>query len=192
MLKNMWWVLLLRGILFVLFGIIAIGWPAITFLVLVFAFSLYIVFSGVLNLIYGILGVQDSHRYWFLLIAIAVLEIGAGAYAFSHPRIDIAAFILLIGFVFIVRGIFETIIAFEKTYTNHHRVLMSIGGVLGIIAGLIILRYPITGGLAFIWVIGLYALVVGSVYIALSVTTKEIPDNAVHALSGNSEHSERK
>jgi len=173
-LKNMWWLLLLRGISFALFGIVAIGWPAITFTALAFAFALYIVISGILNLVYGIIGIQDVHRYWFLTIIIGVLEIAAGAYAFRTPLISITAFVLLIGFMFIVRGIFETVTAFEHVHDTTHKVLMSASGIIGIFAGLIILRYPLPGSLAFTWVLGAYALVAGSIYIALSVMVKEI------------------
>jgi uncharacterized membrane protein HdeD (DUF308 family) len=53
-------------------------------------------------------------------------------------------------------------------------VLTAIGGILGIVAGIIVLRYPIAGGLAYVWVLGLYALVAGSIYIALAIMTKGI------------------
>jgi uncharacterized membrane protein HdeD (DUF308 family) len=173
-LKNLWWLLLLRGISFILFGIMAIGWPAITFVTLAFVFALYIIISGILNLTYGIISIQDVHRYWFLTIIIGLLEIAAGAYAFRIPLLSITAFVLLIGFTFVVRGIFEAITAFEHVHNITHKILMSTSGIIGVLAGLIILRYPVPGSLAFTWVLGAYALIVGSIYIALAVAAKEI------------------
>jgi len=183
--KNIWWVLLLRGILFLLFGIVATLWPSITFVTLAFVFAFYIILSGVFSLIYGIMGIHHTHKYWFLMIVVGILEISVGAYAFNNPLINIAALTLLIGFTLIVRGIFETIAAFEDMYGQSHKVLLAIGGILGILAGIFVLRYPVTGSLAFTWVLGVYALITGSIFIALSMTIKEITDDVSELASGN-------
>jgi|GEM_PF-6797724 len=41
------------------------------------------------------------------------------------------------------------------------RILEVVAGILAILAGFLVLRYQIAGGLAFIWVIGVYGIVVG-------------------------------
>jgi uncharacterized membrane protein HdeD (DUF308 family) len=184
-LKHIWWLLLLRGILFLLFGVIAILWPAITFITLAFVFALFVIFSGISNLIHGVMGIQHSTKYWFLLIIIGIFEIAVGAYAFNNPLINIAALVLLIGFTFIIRGIFETIAAFEDMYGKSHKILLAIGGVLGIIAGIIVLRYPVVGTLAFTWVLGFYAVITGSILIGIAMTVKEITDDIQHVLPKN-------
>lgn len=176
--KNIWWILLLRGIVFLLFGIIATLWPAITFVTLAFVFALYIILSGIFSLIYGIMGIHHAHKYWFLTIVVGLLEIAVGAYAFNNPLINIAALTLLIGFTFIIRGIFETISAFEDMYGHSHKILFALGGILGIVAGILVLRYPVAGTLAFTWILGVYALITGAIFIALSMTLKEFIDEA--------------
>lgn len=182
-LKNIWWILLLRGILFLLFGIFATFWPSITFITLAFVFALYIILSGVFNIIYGIMGIHHTHKYWFLILVIGIFEIGVGVFAFNNPLINIAALSLLIGFTFIIRGIFETIAAFEDMYGHSHKVLLAIGGILGIIAGILVLRYPIAGSLAFTWVLGVYALITGSIFIALSIIIKDISNEVSELFS---------
>ena len=119
------------------------------------------------------------------MIVVGILEIGVGVYAFNNPLINISALTLLIGFTFIVRGIFETIAAFEDIYGHSHKVLLAIGGILGIIAGILVLRYPVAGSLAFTWVLGVYALIAGSIFIALSMTIKEITADVSKLVSGN-------
>src|ERR1700722_10538957 len=109
-LKNIWWLFLIRGLIFTLFGVLAIGWPAVTFVALFFAFSLFLLLSGIINLIHGITGIHGNHRYWVLTMIIGLVEIVSGAYVLHHPNIGITAFVLLLGFTFIVRGIFEAII----------------------------------------------------------------------------------
>jgi uncharacterized membrane protein HdeD (DUF308 family) len=176
-LTNIWWLLLLRGIIFIIFGLIAISWPAMTLVVLDFIFAFLILFSGISNLISGITSIGHEHKYWFLTIIAGIFEIGVSAYAFNNPGIGIAALILLIGFTFIIRGVFEIFSAFDDIYSTSQRTLLAIGGALGVIAGIVVLRYPVTGGLAFIWVLGLYTIVVGSIYIALSIMTKGAIDD---------------
>jgi len=182
-LKNIWWLLLLRGIIYILFGFVAILWPTITFIALALVFALYIILSGIFNLIYGILGIHAVFRYWFLFIILGLFEIGVGAYALNNPTINIAALILLIGFAFIVRGVFETITAFEDMHGTSHKALLAISGVLGIIAGIIVLRYPVAGSLAFTWVLGVYALITGSIQIGLAMTVKDITDDVTKLFS---------
>jgi uncharacterized membrane protein HdeD (DUF308 family) len=171
--KNLWWILLVKGIVFIIFGILAMGWPAITFVSLASIFALYIILSGLLNIIHGIVGLHAVYRYWFLTVLIGVLEIGAGTFAFRDLRFSVITLVLLIGFVFIIRGIFEAVSAFESFYSTAHKVLLAFNGVLGVIAGFIVLRYPAPASLAFTWVLGAYALIVGAIYIALSVTFVE-------------------
>ena len=172
MLKNVWWILLLKGIILVLFGLFTIFWPVISFIALSLVFALYILLSGVMNVIYGITGIS-AHRYWFLILTLGVFEIGVGAFAINHPHISIAALALLIGFTFLIRGIFEIISAFDSMFMPNHRILQSIGGTLSIIVGMIILRYPIRGSVAFTWILGIYALITGPMLIALSVIANE-------------------
>lgn len=171
--KNIWWILLLKGIILVLFGLFAVFWPAISFIALSLVFAFYILLSGVMNIIYGIVGIS-THRYWFLILALGVFEIGVGDFAINHPHISIAALALLIGFTFLIRGIFEIISAFDDMFIHAHRLLQSIGGALSIIVGLIVLRYPIRGGITFTWVLGVYALVAGPMLIALSVIANDV------------------
>lgn len=175
--KNFRVLLLLRGILFIIFGFLAIGWPGMALATLAFAFALLILLSGIANLINGILTVGRAYRYWFLSIIIGIIEIGVGAYAFNNPGIGLATLILLIGFTLIIRGIFDIAYAFDTVYSSSYRALFAIGGIIGIIAGIVILRYPVAGTLSFIWVLGLYTLVTGSIYAAMSIMGKEISED---------------
>jgi uncharacterized membrane protein HdeD (DUF308 family) len=177
--KNVWWILLLKGIILVLFGLFTVFWPAISFIALSLVFALYILLSGVMNVIYGIIGIS-THRYWFLILVLGIFELGVGVFAIDHPHISIAALALLIGFTFLIRGIFEIISAFDDMFIHTHRILQSIGGALSIVVGLIVLRYPISGGIAFTWVLGIYALITGPMLIALSVMANDM----AHAVNG--------
>jgi len=169
----MWWLILLRGICLIIFGLLAMAWPGITLITLAMLFSVYVFVSGVINIIQGIVSVE-KYRYWFLVLALGVLEIAAGAYALTHPLISIATLALLIGFMFSFRGILEIIAAFDIAYSGSMRTYFIIVGILGLIAGVVVLIYPVAGGLAFTWVLGVYALIAGAILVASSITLQNI------------------
>ena len=52
--KNMWWVLVLTGVLSVIFGFVAIIWPSITIGVLALLLAVYIGIYGVVDIVSGI------------------------------------------------------------------------------------------------------------------------------------------
>ncbi len=172
-LQNLWWLLLLQGLFLILFGFVAIAWPGLTFVTLVFIFAIYILLSGVLNIIHSVIGTKD-HQYWFLTLVLGIVEVSAGVYALNNPGISIAILVLLIGFTFIVRGVLGVISAFAPMYTDTHKLLLIVIGVLSVVAGIIVLRYPVAGTLAFTWVIGVYALIAGAIMIALSISVKDL------------------
>lgn len=175
----MWWVLLLRGIALLIFGVIAVLWPAISFIALAVLFAIFILVSGVLNLLEGIMNI-NTDRYWFLLLVLGIIEIGAGVYAINNPGIQLAALALLIGLTFVVRGIMEIIsIFFGENFDGSNRLLMLIGSALSILAGIVVLRYPIEGGIAFTWILGVYALIAGCILVAISFSARNLSGEIV-------------
>lgn len=155
------------------FGFVAIFWPVITFITLAFVFALYILLSGVLNLIHAIMGIHE-HRYWLLTLTLGLFEIAVGTFAINNPLLNIEALTLLIGFTFMIRGIFEIISAFENMFIPSHKILLCVSGILSLIVGLIVLRYPFAGRIAFTWIIGFYALIGGGILVAISMSAREL------------------
>jgi uncharacterized membrane protein HdeD (DUF308 family) len=103
---------------------------------------------------------------------IGFLELGIGVYLIRHINVGLATFILLVGIVLVVRGVVEFIMALAGESSNN-RVLMAIVGIVTALAGLIILREPVSGGIAFVWVVGLYALITGPILIALAHSARK-------------------
>lgn len=168
-----WWVLTLRGALAVLFGIAAVFWPGITLVTLLYLFSAYILVSGVIDIVHGVGGIS-KRAAWFLTLILGFAELGVGVYLLRHPHVAFTTFILLLGFMLIVRGVFEGVAAFSESSTNTNRVLMIIASLVAIIAGIVLLFQPASAGVAFVWILGLYALIVGPIMIALSLDLKKL------------------
>ncbi len=170
-LKPMWEALMFRGIAGILFGIAAVFWPGLTLVTLVYIFSIYILVSGIVGMVESV--VQLSRKQtWFWKMILGIVELAVGVYLVRHPGVTFTTFILVAGLVLIARGVFEGIMALVDENGATNKMLMIIGAVLSVLVGVIILMEPVSGGVAFVWVLGLYALITGPIWVALSLDVK--------------------
>jgi len=167
-----WGVTLVRGILALLFGIAAVFWPGITLVTLVYLFSAFILAYGLVGMITGISGGDESGTSRIFMILVGILEIGVGVYLLRHPYVSFATLILLIGFTLIIQGVFEIISGFFNEHGATNKLLVIIVGILSTLAGLVVLFQPAASGVAFVWILGLYALISGPLLIAMSLDVK--------------------
>jgi uncharacterized membrane protein HdeD (DUF308 family) len=82
-LARNWWLLLLRGILAVLFGVLAFVWPGITLLALATLFGIYALVDGATALAAAFTGAGAGSRAW--LVVAGILGLGAGLVALAWP-----------------------------------------------------------------------------------------------------------
>ena len=158
-----------EGIVAILFGIAAVFWPHETIKTLLYLFATFVIIIGVLNVMHGVGNIGRNASSWFLKVLLGVLELGVGVYLLRHPSVTFATFILLIGFTLIFNGVFRVVTAFSEKMSSALRTMLLIVGALGVVAGIVILFQPVAGGVAFVWILGLYALITGPVLIASAV-----------------------
>ena len=157
-----WWVLLIRGILAMLFGITAFALPGLTLLTLVLLYGLYALADGITALWVG-----GSSRAWSFVF-VGVFGVIAGAFTFIYPGITAIALLYVIAAWAIVRGLFEimTAIRLRKEISNEWALIT--GGIISVILALVLGANPAAGALAMVWVIAVCALVFGVMMIALA------------------------
>lgn len=171
-LQKSWWVFLIRGIVAVLFGIIAIIAPHTTTAVLALSFGLFLLVSGVVSVIYGLTSIRKTN-FWPVHLILGLVEAGFGVYLIQRPELTVALFIVFVALSLIFRGVIELAAAFEPGLSGGLRTLDIVAGALTILAGIVVWRYPVGGTLAFVWVLGLYALITGPVWIAFSLEARD-------------------
>lgn len=180
LMNDLWWLGVLQGAIAIFFGLAAIFWPGLTLLVLLYLFSAFLVIVGVAEIVNGLANITRISTWW-LLALVGALSIAAGVYLIRHPETTLQTFIVIVGLVLIARGIIEAISAFTNRAEGSHRVLAVLIGILAIIAGIAILAQPVAGGIAFVWILGLYALFYGAVIIAVSFRLRgELEDISNH------------
>lgn len=166
---TMWGIRVTEGVVAVLFGIAAVFWPGLTALTFLYLFAAFVLASGLINLFVGIFSFGEGVGVWILKTLLALLQIGIGVYLLRHPNVAFATVILLIGFAFIFRGVFEIVAAFMDDLSGGMRTALIVVGALSLLVGIIVLFQPVSSGVAFVWVVGLYALISGPLMIASAI-----------------------
>ncbi|MGE3148612.1 MAG: HdeD family acid-resistance protein [Pseudorhodoplanes sp.] len=158
-LARNWWALALRGVLGILFGVIAFAWTGATMLSLVLLFSAYMLVDGVFAIIAAVRAAQASER-WGLLALEGVADIATGVIAFVWPGITLFVFIIMIAVWALISGGLMLGAAFRLD-AAHGRWWLVLGGIASIIYGAALLVAPMIGAVVLTWWIGAYAIVFG-------------------------------
>ena len=163
--EDLWWLFVLQGIATLLFGVAALFLPGLTFATLIILFAVYAVVLGIIELVHGFGSIGKNSSWWFSLLVGLVLA-GAGVYLIRNPQTALDVFIVIVGAMILARGVFDLVISAFFVKKTESRWLWAIAGVLGVIAGIFLWNNPVSGGLAFVWALGLYALIAGSINLA--------------------------
>jgi uncharacterized membrane protein HdeD (DUF308 family) len=173
-LGDNWWLLLLRGIVAVLFGVLAYAWPGLTLLTLVLLWGAFAAADGIFALIGAFSGKARpvAPRWWLILVGIS--GIAAGAISFIRPDVAAVALLLLIALWAIVVGVSQILggIALRKEMQGEWMLILS--GLINILFGGVLIAQPAAGALAIIWVIGFFSILSGVSLIALSFRVKRM------------------
>lgn len=166
--KQLWGLGIATGVVSILFGILALFWPGLTVGLLIVLFGVFVLVWGIIGLIVSLASISTD-KFWWLELIFSLLAVGLAVYLLRNPVFAASIFVFFFGITFLVRGVVDILEGlFDGTRDGGNRVLHIILGVIGIIAGIITLSHPVTAGLAVVWIIGLYAVLYGSILIAFS------------------------
>jgi uncharacterized membrane protein HdeD (DUF308 family) len=161
-----WWSWLLRGIAAIVFGVLAIAWPGLTFLVFVAIFAAYAFIDGSFHLAAGIRARQRQHRW--LLVLEGLLGIAIAVLTFVWPGITAVALIFLIAAWAIIGGAMRIGLAIQLRKVIAGEWLLILSGVMSIIFGVLVFLVPAAGVVAIAFIVGVYAMLFGLVMIGLA------------------------
>jgi uncharacterized membrane protein HdeD (DUF308 family) len=163
-LARNWWLIALRGVLGVIFGVTALLMPITTILALVLLFSAYMIVDGAFAVYASIRAAQQGES-WGLLLLQGIASLAAGAIAFVWPGITVLVFVLLIAAWAIVSGCLMLAAAFR---TDNGRWWLALGGAAALLYGILMIGAPLAGAVVLTWWLGAFALVFGVALIILA------------------------
>jgi len=161
-----WWLVVLRGIVALIFGVLTIFRPGVTLAALILLFGAYAVVNGVFAVVAAIAH-RRGERHWVSLLLSGVLSIALGIVAFVLPGLTALSLLYVIAAWAIVTGVAEiaTAIRLRRVITGEW--LLVIAGVLSVLFGLFLVVFPGAGALTVTLWIGTYAIMLGILLIAL-------------------------
>jgi uncharacterized membrane protein HdeD (DUF308 family) len=171
-LAENWWLLLLRGVAAIIFGILAFFWPGVTLLTLVFLWGAYAIVDGVFSLWAAVSGRDSMTPRWWLAV-VGVAGIIAGLLAFSWPGLTAGILLLFIAGWAIVIGALEIWGAIQLRKEIEGEFWLILSGLLSIAFGLIVIGQPGVGALAVVWLIAGYAVLFGCSLVALALRLRQ-------------------
>jgi uncharacterized membrane protein HdeD (DUF308 family) len=164
--KDNWWTLVLGGVATLLFGIAAVFWPGLTLAVLLYLFSTFVLITGLVYVLAG-LGSANKSDTWFLPVVLGAFQVGVGVYLLRHPAVRFSTFIVLIGFTLIATGVFEAVnVYYSSRVSTKSQAISYLAALAALVVGIVILFAKPVNGVAFVWLLGLYAIVVGTIHLA--------------------------
>jgi len=160
-LTRNWWLLLVRGIVSVIFGVLAFVWPGITLLALTLLYGAYAFLDGALCLTAAVTGSSDKSTSTGWLLFVGILGVAVGVLTFAWPGLSAFTLVTLIGAWALMIGIFEIVGAIRLRKEIEDEWLLILSGAISVLFGLAILLSPGAGALALVWAIGAYAIAAG-------------------------------
>jgi uncharacterized membrane protein HdeD (DUF308 family) len=168
-----WGAVALRGVVAVLFGVVAIVWPGPTVAVLVILLGAFALVEGVANIVAGVRGRQG----W--AIAEGLISVIVGIVIVVWPAITALALLYIVAVWAIITGILRIVAAIQLRRVIRNEWLLVGSGLASVIFGVIAAAFPGAGILAIIWLLAAWSIVLGVLLIALALSLRQL----AHGLS---------
>jgi uncharacterized membrane protein HdeD (DUF308 family) len=155
-----WWLYAVRGVVAVIFGVVAFARPEQALQALVLVFGAYALVDGILAMVAGIAARGYFERWWAVLLE-GVAGVVIGLLTFFLPNITALVLLYFIAAWALITGIFEIVAAIQLRRVITDEWMLILGGLLSIGFGIMLFFFPGIGAMSMIWVIAVYAVVFG-------------------------------
>jgi uncharacterized membrane protein HdeD (DUF308 family) len=164
---SLWWSIALRGLLAIVFGVIALVNPRGTAEALILLFGVWSLLDAAFAFVAAARRAQ-AHLRWGWVLSEGMVGVAAGIIAFVYPGITMLAVVIFVAVRAILLGILQIggAIAWQR---SQWRSLHALIGVVSVLFGAMLLWQPGLGALALIWSIGVYAIIFGAMTLALAL-----------------------
>ena len=175
--SNIWWLVLLRGLLVLGLGILLISKPMATLVILVHVMGIFWFIDGLATLFESIRG-RKTHTNWGWGVFVGIISALAGLIVFVQPVISavigMTFLIYLVAIMILASGIWSVITGIRLRKAIKNEWSMILGGILYVIFGLLLLGNPVMSAMMIVWLFGLSALVGGIFLIIASFRIRKL------------------
>lgn len=176
-LARWWWAYILRGVIAIGFGVLALLSPAWGLAVLVALFGLWALLEGVTSFMTGLRSRRSSRNWWLDLLE-GVASIAAGILALLFPGFAFEILLLLIGLWAIVIGVFQVYLAIRLRDEIEGELWLGLAGLAAILFGVATLLFPAGSALSIVWLIAAFAIAFGVLLVVMGWRLRRINELA--------------
>lgn len=173
MLKSLSTSLIVRGILALAVGILALAWPGVTVLALVILFAVYALIAAGLEAMRAFGSVQAGPAAGHLLLGLA--DLAAGVIALTWPGPTALVLVLIVASWAAVAGVVEIAAGFRAGEPAGTRALFFLGGLASVAFGVALFAHPGMGAVALALLFGLFNLIYGTSVLAQGIELRRAP-----------------
>ncbi|MFP3913974.1 MAG: HdeD family acid-resistance protein [Actinomycetota bacterium] len=166
-----WWMFLVRGLVAVGFGLVALVWPEITLIVLVVLFAAFALVDGIVSVVSGLTG-RESVRWWMVVWGLVGVAVGIGILLAAD--IGALALVYVIAAWATATGALQIAAAISWRKEIDNEWILILGGILSVIVGIAMAVVPGAGALALVWLIGAYAVVFGVLQLMVGYRLRDL------------------
>jgi uncharacterized membrane protein HdeD (DUF308 family) len=166
-----------RGVVAVLFGLLAFARPGPTALALVLLFGTYAFCGGAAAIMTALRGDRGGASRDVLLLD-GVVGVVIAICSLRWPGRMGVTLAWVVGAWAIASGAMEIVNAMQLRRLLAHEWSLALAGVASVAFGLVMLLRPLAGGLAIMWSLGAYAFAFGALSIALGVRLRSFSNHA--------------
>jgi len=174
-LAGNWWLVALRGLAAIVFGVIAFWSPAAMMLAIALLFAAYSLVDGILNVMLAVRGMRRRHARWGWILANGLFGIAVAVLVVLWPGLTVLIFVFIFAAWALVSGVL-LLAAAIKLKKTHGRWLMVVGGLLSVACGVLLFVAPLIGAVVLTWWLGAYTLVFGVALLALAFRLRKRRD----------------
>ncbi len=156
-LGRVWWLLLFGGIISLGVGILAILWPGKTIVVLAILFAIYLIVSGIFEIVRSFAsGLTGGTRVLLLITGVLSVILGIFAIRSAINAVDLLG--IFVGIAFLFRGFASLFMGFDSKEGRGWNIFF---GLVMLIGGIVILAQPALSLVTLAWVVGIWLIVIG-------------------------------
>jgi uncharacterized membrane protein HdeD (DUF308 family) len=173
MLKSLSASLIMRGVLALAVGIIALAWPQVTVLALVILFAVYAFIAaglqGMRAFSSGKVGPVIGH------LLLGLVDIAAGVIALAWPGPTALVLVLIVGIWAVIAGIVEIAAAFQAGEPAGTRAMFIVGGLVSVAFGVVLCARPGLGAITVALLFGMFNLIYGGWALVHGIELRRAP-----------------
>ena len=152
------------GVLTVITGILLVVWPHISILVAAIFFGIQLIISAIYRFVWAFTAPAAHGWARVLMVIVAILSLIAGLFILRDPVLGILVLAIVLSIYWITTGVIDVLVAIGY-HEMPRRWLVALTGLLGIIAGLVVIANPVFSLLFLAWVLGIWLILFGIITI---------------------------